>query len=83
MAERIVSPAVFTNEIDSTYLVEGLGAIGAAIVGPFSKGPAYSPTVVTSLNELTALFGIPTGTYYQPLTAREYLLHQGVLCRRQ
>ena len=79
MAERIVSPAVFTNEIDSTYLVEGIGAIGGAIVGPFNKGPAYSPTVVTSLAELTALFGIPTGTYYQPLTAREYLLQQGVV----
>ena len=55
MAERIVSPAVFTNEIDSTFLVEGISAIGGAIVGPFTKGPAYSPTVVTSINELEAL----------------------------
>ena len=37
MAERIVSPAVFTNEIDSTFLVEGISAIGGAIVGPLQK----------------------------------------------
>ncbi len=79
MAERIVSPAVFTNEIDSTFLVEGISAIGGAIVGPFTKGPAYSPTVVTSINELEALFGVPQGIYYQPFTAREYLLQQGVV----
>ena len=79
MAERIVSPAVFTNEIDSTFLVEGISAIGGAIVGPFTKGPAFSPTVVTSINELEALFGRPQGLYYQPYTAREYLLQQGVV----
>ncbi len=79
MAERIVSPAVFTNEIDSTYLVEGISAIGGAIVGPFTKGPSYSPTVVTSINELDALFGSPQGLYYSPYTAREYLLQQGVV----
>ena len=37
MAERIVSPAVFTNEIDSTFLVEGISAIGGAIVACFHK----------------------------------------------
>jgi len=79
MAERIVSPAVFTNEIDSSFLVEGIGAIGGAIVGPFTKGPAFSPTIVTSINQLEALFGVPQGIYYQPYTAREYLLQQGVV----
>jgi len=79
MAERIVSPAVFTNEIDSTYLVEGIGQIGGAVVGPFTKGPAFSPTVVRSVNQLEALFGTPQGLYYQPFTAREYLLNQGVV----
>ena len=46
---------------------------------PFTKGSAYSPTVVTSINELEALFGVPQGIYYQPFTAREYLLQQGVV----
>ena len=79
MAERTVSPAVFTNEIDSSFLIQGIGDIGGAIVGPFSKGPAYSPTVIRDVNQLEALFGRPTGTYYQPFTAREYLLSQGVV----
>lgn len=79
MAERLVSPAVFTKEIDSTFLVEGISSIGGAIVGPFTKGPAYSPTTVTSIAELEALFGSAQGTYYQPFAAREYLLQQGVV----
>ena len=79
MAERTVSPAVFTNEIDSSFLIQGIGDIGGAVVGPFTKGPAYSPTVVRDVNQLEALFGTPQGTYYQPFTAREYLLNQGVV----
>ena len=79
MAERTVSPAVFTNEIDSSFLIQGIGDIGGAIVGPFTKGPAFSPTVVRDVNQLEALFGTPQGTYYQPFTAREYLLNQGVV----
>jgi len=79
MAERIVSPAVFTNEIDSTFLGQGISQIGGAVVGPFSRGPAYSPTIVRTVAELEDLFGIPEGKYYQPFTAREYLKHQGVV----
>ena len=79
MAERIVSPAVFTNEIDQTFLTQGISQIGGAVVGPFSKGPAFSPTVVRTQADLEDLFGQPDGKYYQPFTAREYLKHQGVV----
>ena len=79
MAERIISPAVFTNEIDQTFLSQGISDIGGAVVGPFSRGPAYSPTIITSQAELEDLFGIPEGKYYQPFTAREYLKHQGIV----
>ena len=79
MAERLVSPAVFTNEIDSTYLVQGISEIGGAVIGPFSKGPAFSPTIVRSVQELEDLFGVAEGKYYQPYTAREYLINQGVV----
>ena len=48
MAERIVSPGVFTNEKDLSFLPAGIAAIGAAIVGPTLKGPAFVPTVVTN-----------------------------------
>ena len=41
MAERIVSPGVFTRERDLSFLPQGVSEIGAAIVGPTSKGPAF------------------------------------------
>ena len=78
MAERTISPAVFTNEIDSSLLSQGVSNIGGAVVGPFNRGPAYAPTIVTSA-ELEDLFGTADGDYYQPFTASEYLQQQGVV----
>jgi hypothetical protein len=48
MAERIVSPGVFTSETDASFLPQGISEIGAAIVGPTIKGPAFVPTLVRS-----------------------------------
>ena len=47
MAETIVSPGVFTRENDLSFLPQGIGAIGAAVIGPTVKGPAFVPTVNT------------------------------------
>ena len=47
MAETIISPGVFTRENDLSFLPAGIGAIGAAIVGPTVKGPAFVPQVIT------------------------------------
>lgn len=79
MAERVVSPAVFTNEVDKSFLAQGISQIGGAIVGPFDRGPAFAPTVIRSQADLEDLFGAPDGKYYQPWVAREYLKHQGVV----
>ena len=49
MAERIVSPGVFTRERDLSFLPVGVGAIGAAIIGPTAKGPAFVPTLLNAL----------------------------------
>lgn len=57
MAEQIVSPGVFTNEVDQSFLPAGVAAIGAAIVGPTVKGPAMLPTRITSYNEFVQKFG--------------------------
>lgn len=57
MAERIVSPGVFTNEVDQSFLPAGVAAIGAAVIGPTQKGPAGIPTVVTSYSEFVQTFG--------------------------
>ena len=55
MAERIVSPGVFTREKDLSFLPAGVAAIGAAIVGPTLKGPSFVPTVVTSYQDFEKL----------------------------
>ena len=57
MAEKIVSPGVFTNEVDQSFLPAGVAAIGAALVGPTQKGPAGIPIVVSSYSEYLQTFG--------------------------
>ena len=57
MAEKIVSPGVFTKEIDQSFLPAGVQAIGAAVIGPTSKGPALVPTMVSSYSEFVNIFG--------------------------
>ena len=80
-SEKILSPGVFTNEIDKTFLPAAIADIGAALIGPTVKGKAGVPTVITSYSEYQARFGdtFKSGSaYYQYLTshtAREYLKH--------
>jgi len=57
MAEKIISPGVFTNEIDQTFLPSAVADIGAAIIGPTVKGPAGIPTIVTSYTDFQNKFG--------------------------
>jgi hypothetical protein len=73
MAEKIVSPGVFTNEKDLSFLPAGIAAIGAAIVGPTKKGPAFVPTVIESFDEFTALFGGLDEDTYVPYAVKSYL----------
>jgi len=73
MAERIVSPGVFTNEKDLSFLPAGIAAIGAAVVGPTSKGPAFVPTIITSFDDFIAKFGGLSEETYVPYTVKSYL----------
>ena len=57
MAEKVISPGVFTDEIDQTFLPSAVANIGAALIGPTVKGPALVPTVVTSYAEYQQKFG--------------------------
>jgi len=83
MAEKILSPGVFTNEIDQSFLPATAGPIGAAIVGPTVKGPVLIPTVVNSYSEYVQIFGelIESGSdnyqYLTSHTAKEYLRQGG------
>ena len=85
MAEKIISPGVFTNEIDASFLPSAIADIGAAVIGPTVKGPALTPTVVTSYSDFQNKFGdtFKSGSsYYQYLTshtAEQYLKNNNTL----
>jgi hypothetical protein len=79
MAEKIVSPGVFTRENDLSFLSQGIGEIGAAIIGPFAKGPAFVPTVVNTQSEFESIFGVPNGDYYTGYTVQNYLREAGTV----
>ena len=79
MAERIVSPGVFTRERDLSFLPQAIGAIGAAIVGPTKKGPAFVPTQITSFQDFEQVFGGMDDRFYTPNTVEQYLKSAGVV----
>ena len=79
MAEKIVSPGVFTRENDLSFIAQGVGEIGAAIIGPFHKGPAFVPTVVNTQSEFEEIFGTPNGEYYTGYTVQNYLRDAGTV----
>lgn len=82
MADKIVSPGVFTRENDLSFLQQGVANIGAAFIGPFLEGPLV-PTIVNSQDEFQTLFGMADGTYYTPLAVQSYLREAGTatICR--
>jgi phage tail sheath protein FI len=71
--ERIVSPGVFTQENDQSFLAQGISELGAVIVGPTEKGPAFVPTIVNSYNDFIVKFGGNTSDTYVPNTVKNYL----------
>lgn len=77
MAERIVAPGVYTKEIDQSFLPGAIAQIGAAIVGPTTKGPALVPTQITSFSEFTKIFGTYSDESYLPYAVNEYLKNGG------
>jgi len=89
MAEKIVSPGVFTNEVDQSALPAAIAGIGAAIIGPTQRGPANIPTTVTSYSEFVQTFGgvFTSGSgrnegvykYLTNYSAQEYLKYADTL----
>ena len=91
MAEKIISPGVFTDEIDQSFLPAAIAEVGAVIVGPTVKGPAGIPTKVESYADFVAKFGdsfesgsvdgsdVQSYQYWTSHAAREYLKVYGAL----
>ena len=73
MAERIISPGVFTREIDQSFLPGAVAQIGAAIIGPTIKGPALVPTAISSFGDFVSIFGSYTTDSYVPFAVKDYL----------
>ena len=73
MAEVFVSPGVYTQEIDDTFVPAGAGTIGAALIGRTTSGPAFRPTQVNNFSEFTKSFGTLDVTKYMPYAAKSYL----------
>jgi len=79
MAERIVSPGVFTREKDLSFLPQGIEAIGAAFVGPTVKGPAFVPTLISNWQEFEDVFGTTDKRFYTPYAVEQYLRSAGTV----
>jgi hypothetical protein len=77
MAKTFVSPGVFTNEIDASFLGAGVGSIGAALIGTAPQGPAFVPVTVTNFSEFTSYFGDLDQDSYLGYAARAYLKNAG------
>lgn len=71
MPEQTISPGVFTEERDQTFLQQGVQEIGGAFVGPTQKGPAFTPVEVDSPQEYEEQFG--NQGLYMDYSTRNYL----------
>ena len=83
MAETLVSPGVLARENDQSFLTQTPATVGAAIIGPTTKGPVEIPTIVTTYSDYINKFGgafISGGNSYSfltALTAYNYFLNGG------
>lgn len=73
MAERIVSPGVFTRERDLSFLEQGISEIGGAFVGATQKGPAFIPKIITSQTAFENTYGKADEYSYLGYTVQNYL----------
>lgn len=82
-SERMISPGVFTQENDLSFLPQGISEIGTAFIGPTLKGPAFRPVTVESQEEFTALFGDTSPDYYTSYAVQNYLREasRATVCR--
>jgi len=83
MAEKIVSPGVYTRESDQSQITEGPIIAESAIVGPTTLGPVEEPTIVTSYSDYKSKFGgalesaSQRYTFFNSLTAHNFFKQGG------
>jgi hypothetical protein len=79
MAEKFVSPGVFTQENDLSFLPQGIAEIGSAVVGTFSKGPAFTPTLISSTEEFREVFGGTNEKHYASYAVQNILQNSNTI----
>lgn len=57
-----VSPGISVSEIDLTTVAPAVDTTSGAFAGTFRWGPAFTPTLVTSENDLISKFGKPSNS---------------------
>jgi len=72
MSEIFVSPGIYVREYDFSYYVSSVGETSLAIVGETLKGPAFEPTLVSSVTEFNQKFGLPSQTKMAGYCAKSY-----------
>ena len=58
---KFVSPGVFINEIDNSFIPRSAQAIGAAVIGRASRGLGGVPVTVESYSDFVTLYGETVG----------------------
>tara|TARA_R110001583_G_scaffold41108_7_gene130890 strand:+ start:13297 stop:16335 length:3039 start_codon:yes stop_codon:yes gene_type:complete len=58
---KFVSPGVFINEIDNSFIPKSAQAIGAAVIGRSSRGLGGVPVTVESYSDFVTLYGNTVG----------------------
>lgn len=73
-----VSPGIYTQEYDKSFLPTAPPAGSAAIfVGGFTKGQAFVPMRIKDTYDLLDRTGEPNGLFYSQYAAYEYSKHKG------
>jgi hypothetical protein len=54
---KFVSPGVFINEIDNSFIPKTAQTIGPVIIGRSTRGLAMQPTIVESYSDFVTMFG--------------------------
>lgn len=89
-ANVFLSPGVYTREFDLSFRPREIPAVGAAVIGPTVRGPAFVPTPVSTYSEYIRWFGdvFTSGSgasernykYLTTYTVQEYLRGGGKVC---
>lgn len=69
----IVSPGVYTREIDLSLYAPQLSSTIVGMVGTATKGPMNTPTLITNLDQLISRFGNPDPNHLMIYAAAAYL----------